>query len=52
MMNFLKDMLLGRVISRDAYQEDTDFGWSLIYFILMLVFSYICLATVWEVNFS
>jgi len=46
MINFLKDMALARWICSDAFEDSLDWTWQVIYFIISLMFFYVCVATV------
>lgn len=51
-MNFLKDMLLGRWLCRDAYEDSLGFGWALINLVIVVAISWAIWSAIWEVNFS
>mgnify|MGYP003625029417 CR=1 FL=1 len=52
MINFLKDMALARWICSDAFEDNLDWTWQFISAVIMLMFAYVIVATVWSVNFS
>jgi len=46
MINFLKDMALARWICSDAFEDNLDWTWQVVNGIVMLMFSYVIVATV------